>query len=69
MSTTIFFSHLLGVMTKLYKSLTERTVSLMNVFNILSIYTLILEIGSVVPALHIFFYEGLQLDSYSIFSK
>ena len=46
----------------------KKTVNLRSVFNILSIYTLVLEVGSVLPAIHIFLYEGLALDSTSIFN-
>ena len=67
-STTIFFGHVIGVLNKIYLSVFKKTVNLRSIFNILSIYTLVLEVGSVLPAIHIFLYEGLALDSTSIFN-
>ena len=69
LSTNLFFAHLLGVSVKLYRGLVEHSFSLFTVFNILSIYTLILEVGAVLPAIHIFFFEGLAISPYSIFNK
>ena len=66
-TTTIFFGHLVGVLYKLYQGIFNHTVNLRSIFNILSIYTLVLEFGSVIPAIHIFLFEALALDSNSIF--
>ena len=68
LTTTVFFAHLIGVLTKLYKGLVLHSINLLTVFNILSIYTLILELGSVAPAIHIFFFEALAFSPFSIFN-
>ena len=67
-SSTIFFAHLIGVLSKLYKGLVEHSVNLLTVFNILSIYTLILELGAVTPSIHIFLFEALAISPFSIFN-
>ena len=68
LTTTVFFAHLIGVLTKLYRGLVLHSINLLTVFNILSIYTLILELGSVAPAIHIFFFEALAISPFSIFN-
>ena len=68
LTTTTFFGHFVGVLYKLYQGMVTHTFNLRSVFNILTLYSLLLEIGSVIPAIHIFLYEVLALNSNSIFN-
>ena len=66
-TTTNFFGHLVGVASKWHEGWITQTFNIRSVFNILTLYTLMLEIGAVIPAIHIFLYEALALTSNSIF--